>query len=301
MPSLLIPYATAPDGRYVTPNDAARDDEHRCPQCGDLVVLRRGEVKRAHFAHKPSATCSAETVEHIVAKHAVAEAARSDRPIVVRLQCAQCRGPTWVDLPRTFNTVCIEQRLTGGRVADVALLRTLPRFQDVQTVALAVEVRKTHAVDEAKAVDLQGVAWVEIHAAEAIADPFTWRAVQHNLNALCQPCVQRRDTIAAIAARDDVVWDEATTTPALINCWKCGAEILAFTWQGVRPGNPMPWVVSYRWVQTTKSLQWVTFCPHCGQTQGDFYRGRDIAAWYNAKINEVGGEAGALLQPWGRA
>lgn len=293
MTNLLLPYATNPRGDFVTPEIAVKGEEHRCPQCGDLVVLRQGEVKRAHFAHKPTAQCSAETVQHIVAKHAVATAAKSGASIDLLVPCAVCRHVTPFLLPQAFDTVTVEYTVPSGRIVDVALLGA--------QAALAVEVHQTHAVDEDKAADLGGMAWLEVEAADVLAQPTIWRAVQHNLSVLCPTCALRNRTINAIAARDDVVWDPETTTVDLIYCWKCHVEILAFDWKGVRPSNPMPWVVSYRWVQTTRSLQWVTFCPHCGQTQGSFYRGRDVGAWYYEKLDKHAGEYGTLLQPWERA
>lgn len=282
MSDLLIPYATNQHGADVPPDIAQKEDEYRCPQCGESVVFRKGDIKRPHFSHKPSSVCSAETVEHIVAKRAIAAMIKMGVQVDINIACARCGRKTVVELPvHVFDDALLETPLANKRIPDVSLMAG-------GNVMLGVEVRKTHAVDEDKSKSLGDMPWVEVMAADVIRHPATWDAVQHNLIATCNPCVQSMVTIRTIADRDDVAWDENTTTPEIINCWKCGAEILAFTWSGTRPANPMPWVVSYRWVQTTKSMEWVTFCPHCGQTQSSFFRGRDVAMWRSKAENGYG-------------
>lgn len=64
------------------PVEAARDlggDRFTCPACGGPVLLKRGRVVIAHFAHRPGAQCwsEPESVHHLRAKHLLATRFRS--------------------------------------------------------------------------------------------------------------------------------------------------------------------------------------------------------------------------------
>ncbi len=59
------------------PVEAARDlagDRFTCPACGGPVLLKRGRVVIAHFAHRPGAECwsEPESVHHLRAQHLLA-------------------------------------------------------------------------------------------------------------------------------------------------------------------------------------------------------------------------------------
>jgi Competence protein CoiA-like family len=54
--------------------DAQKGDEHKCPGCLSIVVLRKGQIKIHHFAHRPGALCEfarGETRAHLEAKLAI--------------------------------------------------------------------------------------------------------------------------------------------------------------------------------------------------------------------------------------
>lgn len=62
--------------------EAARDlpaDAYVCPLCAGTVILKRGRVKVAHFAHAPGATCdqAGESLAHHLAKRVLADRFRS--------------------------------------------------------------------------------------------------------------------------------------------------------------------------------------------------------------------------------
>jgi competence protein CoiA len=60
-----------------------------CPKCGDEVILRRGAVKVAHFAHKPPVTCdygTGETEQHRILKKGIAETLRNQGAVNVELE-----------------------------------------------------------------------------------------------------------------------------------------------------------------------------------------------------------------------
>ncbi|ASR08877.1 hypothetical protein CHY08_18240 [Rhizobium leguminosarum bv. viciae] len=58
---------------------SAKGYAYHCPCCGQPVTLRKGQIKIAHFAHKPPTDCSwakGETAEHREAKVALRDAFR---------------------------------------------------------------------------------------------------------------------------------------------------------------------------------------------------------------------------------
>jgi competence protein CoiA len=58
------------DGNRVIARDAIRDDKFFCPSCNEPLVLKKGEIKIHHFAHKADSTClyAGETLEHLSTK-----------------------------------------------------------------------------------------------------------------------------------------------------------------------------------------------------------------------------------------
>jgi len=57
-------------GNRVEAEDAERHPDYSCPNCRQNVILKRGRIRVAHFAHKPPTNCTwaGETTEHLNAK-----------------------------------------------------------------------------------------------------------------------------------------------------------------------------------------------------------------------------------------
>ena len=71
MTKLQIPYAYTGNKAPISPEVAEKGGDFSCPLCDTEVVLRRGDVRRPHFAHKPDTGCSGEGVRHKVAKQMI--------------------------------------------------------------------------------------------------------------------------------------------------------------------------------------------------------------------------------------
>lgn len=70
---------------------ALRGPAYLCPnpKCNGLMILRKGRIKVAHFAHKPPMTCSwatGETQQHLEAKRVVADALAA-RKLEAQIEC----------------------------------------------------------------------------------------------------------------------------------------------------------------------------------------------------------------------
>ncbi|HFB98661.1 MAG TPA: hypothetical protein ENJ62_05935, partial [Bryobacterales bacterium] len=183
---LKIPYALAPSGKIVDPEDARKEDgPFLCPACRGRVLLRRGPVRRAHFAHPGQTRCSPETALHAAAKRRVAQAVAAwldgtgPRPRIER-ECPICFAPYEQAVPDSVRGVRVEQALPSGYVADVALLGGDPRH-----VRAAVEIRACHAVETTKKRNI-GVPYLELDAEEVLREPTLWRPLSHNLDR--RPC-----------------------------------------------------------------------------------------------------------------
>lgn len=93
---------------------AERTVAYRCPQCDDVVVIKRGTMVAAHFAHRADSACAwakGETAQHLAAKSAIA-ASFGARGLLVRLEAEvlSCVGDRRAD-------VLVEHPANGARVA----------------------------------------------------------------------------------------------------------------------------------------------------------------------------------------
>jgi competence CoiA-like predicted nuclease len=65
---LLVPVALDNNRSLIKPESAEKGNNYFCPACGEPVILKKGDVRVPHFAHKISETCNQETIIHKTAK-----------------------------------------------------------------------------------------------------------------------------------------------------------------------------------------------------------------------------------------
>ena len=74
--ALLIQHARW-QGELITPDDTRLEAGAKCGcvciECSEPLILRRGEKKRWHFAHRAKTSCGGETYIHKVVKAWIAE------------------------------------------------------------------------------------------------------------------------------------------------------------------------------------------------------------------------------------
>lgn len=63
--------AQTPDKVRVYAEVASKEEQHRCPMCDGEVTLKKGQIVRPHFAHKPQDQCEwgGESADHLEMKH----------------------------------------------------------------------------------------------------------------------------------------------------------------------------------------------------------------------------------------
>lgn len=275
---LKAPFALDSSQQLLSPEVAEKGQEYFCPACGDPVILKKGDVKVVHFAHKLSDACSQETIIHKTAKllvlSAVTEWKSGKRvPPLVKRQCRACNATINQPLPDKVQSATMEYRLSDGFVADVALMAN-------EQALAAVEIRVTHAVDEVKAATLS-VPFIELDGNEVLADPNVWKPVVDSFKPFpCQNCEdivnKFSSKISEIAGLKNIRLPSSYYRYSFCRCWKCKKDTLVFTWPGKESNviplrQPRPANIQYRFSKTVGSKYWANVCVHRGALQGDFF------------------------------
>ena len=178
MTSLQIPYAFTNDKLPVSPQVAEKGQDFSCPICDSEVILKRGDIRVPHFAHKPDTKCSGEGVRHKVAKRMIYLMYRKsiDTPMIsvtTFRRCPNCsQGVLLSQTPLCDDVAC--EVAVGKHRVDIALFRNgKPTY--------GIEVRDTHPVDDPKwdAFKELGFPCIEVEAKDVIRmweyDLKSWR------------------------------------------------------------------------------------------------------------------------------
>lgn len=281
MAALKVPCAIDSEGNISYPCDSERGNVYFCPACGCRVILRKGSVKTAHFAHDRDAVCAQETILHKTAKLLIQKAVRDwkkgegERPAFVRA-CQICSGKAEQPVPDKVDDALLEYRLPNGYVVDVALMVN-------GEVEAAVEVHVTHAVDETKAQGLF-IPFLEVSGLAVVEDPYRWVSLLDYFQPItCRNCRITFDKFQLktkeLAHRAGIVLPSSYYRYGICQCWKCNREILVFDWpergwsQAKPLQMPVPKTIQYRYSKTVNQKYWVNTCSYCHSIQGDFYLG----------------------------
>lgn len=154
-----VPYAKDQAARVVDPADCPRDGEYRCLTCNEQLTLKRGEFKRAHFAHSGNSACvqnNAESVIHAAFKNLFAQRTEQFRTFSLRVDCAACETEQTLSFRLSPDSQALTEYRIGPYRADVAIVKA-------EVALLALEVLHTHAVDPTKAEQF-AAPWFEVRA-----------------------------------------------------------------------------------------------------------------------------------------
>lgn len=275
MSGLSIPYAFDEVGNVLFAESARRDTDAFCPACGGALLLRAGDIRRRHFAHKVDTQCSPESVRHKVAKRAIRHAMDGTSPITIVMPCSGCRNQHSVSIPPGIFDHGAEEVRVGHFWCDVV------GYRGDNTPALAVEVYATHHMGEHKESSLP-LHWIEVDADEIIENPLIWRALKCRMkDTFCDSCASIRDAIHqwGIDPNSYVLAGSNMRSPfvaTMSECWRCKASIPVFWWDGVpycrdEPPLPRPWTIQNRFSATLGDKYWCNTCPKCHSIQGDHF------------------------------
>lgn len=136
--------------QYTSPNNANKTAKYQCTECEQRVILRKGTVRKAHFAHySQTNTCSYydhpnESQLHKDAKYKLQEKLNNKFPITLNNICPECSSTpaAFDDLKIEYidgDISVVEYRDPNKKyVADVALLNN-------GKVRYIFEIKHTHA------------------------------------------------------------------------------------------------------------------------------------------------------------
>ncbi len=159
MNSLKIPYALTQDKKIINPQKANKDSKLSCPQCNSPVILKKGDIRKAHFAHKIDTQCSHESVTHATAKKMIIYAWKnptnmisphhdplSPSDVLIFRRCKRCGGGSYGNiLVGDIGDIddIKDEVMVGNYRVDVAFMSCkMPQF--------AIEVVHTHETTSQK-------------------------------------------------------------------------------------------------------------------------------------------------------
>lgn len=280
MKELRIPLALDESNLVVAPDNARKDEKYFCPSCGDLLVLRKGEIKKPHFAHKATDTCSEETVIHKLAKFLIIQKVdewkkgNSSSPVINR-KCPACKSIIKQELPDKVDTAIAERKLESGYIADVVIITN-------DKIAAAIEVKVHHAIDEKKKNNI-GIPFIEVLGEEVVKNPLEWKPITDKFKPFrckeCEKAVEKyNQKIKSVSQKTKVEIPTTFYRTAYSNCWRCGEELLIFVWPNDSiyshklPENiQRPKTIQYRYSKMAGTKYWANTCPYCNSIQGDFF------------------------------
>lgn len=208
--SIKIPFATVGD-TVGFPLTANRQMEWKCPQCGMAVVVKRGKLKQAHFAHKSTSTCTGETLLHKATKEWVStQVNNSDFTITSRCQScstamtmfrgsAALSGATEVTV-HYDRYGCRNSTNKYHECSEYCISVTTPSVYRVDTAAMHnckpvayIEVAHSHGTASKKMIHLASVSYnnaFEVSAIDLVAEtyPMEFRDIRQRR---CRPCLRK--------------------------------------------------------------------------------------------------------------
>ncbi|MDE0323710.1 MAG: competence protein CoiA family protein [Candidatus Poribacteria bacterium] len=276
---LKIPIALDNKNRLYKPQNAEKEKHYFCPACQERVILRKGKIKTAHFAHKASETCNQETILHKTAKQLVVQSisdwklGKSDVPRLKR-NCEVCRESIEQLLPDKVEFAVLEYRIDKEFVVDVALMVE-------NAPAAAVEIRISHAVDERKA-KLLSIPFIELDGHEVIENPIVFLSLRDTFRWSCQTCKTAKKHFYTQAKK--IAEQTGISLPAnkyyrygMHQCNTCKRDIIVFAWpnKGKPKVEPIPQTIQFCRYPPFHNKYWFNTCPYCKASQSR----RDISVY----------------------
>ena len=277
---LQVPFALDDKKKLYDPETAEKGKRYFCPACQDTVILRKGEIKTSHFAHKASENCNQETIIHRIAKQLILQVIsdwkdnKVEAPILKRI-CEICRKPKNQPLPDKVEHAVLEYRMLDGFIVDVALMVE-------NEPAAAIEIKVSHAVDDNKA-ELLSVPFIELEGQKVIESPSVFEPIHDQFFPFtCRSCKQAKTLfqvkVNQIAKQTGIELPAHYYRYGFCKCWKCKREIIVFAWpktsawdKSAPKVKPVPQTIQYRYSNTVGNKYWVNTCPRCRSIQGDWH------------------------------
>lgn len=296
MGDIKVPLAIDDLGKLTRIDDATRGINYYCPACNMPLIVRKGDIKIHHFAHKASDFCSQETVIHKTAKLLIQKLVSdwknglTQAPKINR-KCQICRSTIQQPLPDKVQSAKLEVPLKNGSIVDVALLGS-------EEILAGIEVRVTHEVNSIKSESLP-IPFIEIDGYSFVENPNEINVLVDKFNPItCKGCKEKVTNYISrakeLAKQSNIDLPISFYRFGISKCWKCNKRILVFTWPNhssfsiTEPTKkPKPRTIQWRYSNTVRSTYWANCCPFCNRIQGDFFLYDDYGGpFYGFNVGE---------------
>lgn len=95
---MKFPLGALLNGKYILPKNAEKNIKYTCPQCNKIAILKKGNIRIPHFAHKvdTNSGCNyynhpGESDIHKLAKHTLADALEKRIVKEIVWECGKCK------------------------------------------------------------------------------------------------------------------------------------------------------------------------------------------------------------------
>lgn len=279
MSTLKVPFAFDIDHNLIKADKAKKDQQYFCPGCEEILILKKGKKKAAHYAHKESDICTQEKIIRQAAKYCVKNVVSAWKnaslkpPVLVR-ECQACWKEVFQALPEKVDAAEIDFEFGEHRL-DIALMAN-----DEVLAAIVIDIGQT--LDEYKPLSL-GIPHISIDGCKVIDNPTLW---QVELDAfrlfVCKKCKMSfrdfQEKVFRVSQKTGIKIPESYYRYSITYCWKCRTEFIVFAWPGHghqtmdKPRKePVPSTIQYRFSKTAGHKYWANICPKCRMIQGTFY------------------------------
>ncbi len=129
------------DGNRIIARGATRNDDFFCPFCKEPLILKKGEIKIHHFAHKPDSTClySGETLEHLSTKLQIYDTLSKYSNVTnlqLELNIGNIRPDILFDLVKDDNTYRIGVEIQNSPIETPDIRRRNAEYANLSTHVL---------------------------------------------------------------------------------------------------------------------------------------------------------------------
>lgn len=147
---------------YTHPSLANKNNKYKCPDCNELLILKKGKIKIPHFSHKSNSKCTYydhpnESQIHKEAKLKLCNHLKKKLPLKIKWNCktGNCENNSFKNIKYKENDeVIIEYKSKCNKyIADIAVINN-------DNVRYIFEIKYTHET----ITDVRPEPWFEIDA-----------------------------------------------------------------------------------------------------------------------------------------
>jgi len=201
-PKLLQSFAINNEGEIVSVRDVERGKACNCacPECGEVLIARQGNVRAWHFAHESGSDCenSAESALHLAAKTIVADSSSILIPkltiqgeYIFNSKVEKINN----DLPQKVIDIQNAQLELPWKTKEGTIRPDVVISSGDETIF--VEIAVTHFVDHDKTRKLKslGISTIEINLDPTLFEEWTWEELKREVldNSLNRHWVYHKD------------------------------------------------------------------------------------------------------------